>query len=338
MSRKHLNRYVSEFPGRNNQRESDTLGTIAQMTTTAANTNSERLEDQVAEALAIQPTLRSVDRGGLDGLIGKVHNTDCIQLMKAIDDNCINMIFADPPFNLNKKYQSYADQLPFDEYVAWTEKWLREAARILTYDGSLFVYNIPKLLIHTAPILNELLEFRHWIAWNANGKPLGKTLQPSHYGILFYTKTRNNKFYDIRTPHATCRKCDAYLKDYGGKAHLRHPNGYQISDVWNDIHRARHNRRRIKGHPCQLPVHLIERLILMTTDENDIVLDPFCGGGSAGIAAKQMGRKYIGVDIDADYCNQATLRIQEAEQTKQNGIFQSIHLNKAVSVRSIDIE
>ena len=106
----------------------------------------------------------------------------------------VNMIFADPPFNLKKKYKSYKDNLSSDEYMEWTEKWLREACRLLRPDGSLFVYNIPRLLIQTAPILNQYMEFRHWIAWNSNGQPLGRTLQPAHYGILFYTKTRDNKF------------------------------------------------------------------------------------------------------------------------------------------------
>ena len=76
----------------------------------------------------------------------------------------------------------------------------------------------------------------------------------------------------------------------------------------------------------------------MTTDENDIVFDPFCGGGSAGIAAKQMGRRYIGVDIEPEYCNKAMQRIEEAEETKKDGIYQSIHLGKTVSVRAVDVE
>lgn len=288
----------------------------------------------MAEPLPVPPLFASP---GLDELVGKVHNTDCITLMEAMEDSSVNMIFADPPFNLKKKYKSYQDNLPFNKYMVWTERWLREAARVLRDDGSLFVYNIPRLLIHTTAILNELLEFRHWIAWNSNGRPLGVTLQPSHYGILFYTKSRKSKFYDVRAPHAECRKCGTFLKDYGGKEHLRHPHGYQISDVWNDIHRTRHHCRRIEGHPCQLPVHLIERLILMTTDENDIIFDPFCGGGSAGIAAKQMGRRYIGVDIDPEYCDKAMRRIEEAEETKKDGIYQSIHLGKTVSVRAVDV-
>ena len=187
-------------------------------------------------------------------------------------------------------------------------------------------------------MLNELAEFRHWIAWNSNGQPLGKTLQPAHYGILFYTKNKKSKFYDVRTPHKVCRSCKIYLKDYGGKEHMRHAFGYQISDVWDDIHRIRHSSKRIDSHPCQLPVHLIERLILMTTDENDIVFDPFCGGGAAAVAAKQLGRRYIGVEIDKGYCDIATARFKQAKPVQDKGIYKSIYLNKIVSIRDIDIK
>ena len=273
----------------------------------------------------------------IDDLVEQIHHTDCIELMLSMPSDSVSMIFADPPFNLKKKYRSYKDNLSFDQYMEWTKRWLKEACRLLKPDGSLFVYNIPKLLIHTAPILNQYAEFRHWIAWNSNGQPLGKTLQPAHYGILFYTKTRDSKFYDVRTPHKVCRSCKEYIKDYGGKKHLRHTFGYQISDVWDDIHRVRHSSKRIDHHPCQLPVHLIERLVLMTTDEDDIVLDPFCGGGSAAVASKQMGRKYIGAEIDEEYCHLARLEMRKANRIKNKGVYTSMHLGKVVSMRDIDL-
>ena len=289
---------------------------------------------------ANRPSQLARDRGHgsvpLSELVGKVHHTDCITLMKSMRAKSVQTVFADPPFNLNKKYNSYQDNLELDDYMNWTQQWVAEVARVLKDDGSFFLYNIPRLLVQTVPLLNDLLEFRHWIAWNSNGKPLGKTLQPAHYGILYYTKTRQSKFYDVRAPHARCRKCDAYHKDYGGKEHLRHPFGYQVSDVWNDIHRVRHNCRRIDSHPCQLPVHLVERMILMSTDENDIVLDPFSGGGSATMAAKQLGRRYIGCDIDKEYVKAGNDKYREASSTKTpNGAY--VLYGRIASIRNIDL-
>ena len=277
--------------------------------------------------------------GRLDAALNRVNLEDCLDLMGQLPTGCAQMVFADPPFNLDKKYESYRDKLPFDEYLGWTRDWLTEASRVLTPGGSLFLYNIPKLLTYSAAVLNELLDFRHWIAWNSGGKPLGKTLQPAHYGILFYTKGRENaKFYDVRAPHKQCRECQAYAKDYGGKEYMRHPFGTQVSDVWDDIHRVRHASKRIAAHPCQLPVHLIERLILMSTDAGDIVLDPFCGGGSAAVAAKQMGRRYIGAEIDGHYQAAAQTKLEQARAVTIGNAFVSLHLGKIVSIRDKDIK
>ena len=266
-----------------------------------------------------------------------IHQEDCLLLMRRMPANSVDMVFADPPFNLKKKYASYKDNLPFRKYMHWTENWIKESLRILKPTGSLFVYNIPRLLTHTAALLDERAHFRHWIAWNSHGRPLGKTMQPAHYGILFYSKSEHVKFYDVRAPHARCRSCKAYLKDYGGKEHLRHQFGYQISDVWNDIHRVRHNVRRIDAHPCQLPVPLIERMILMSTDEGDMVFEPFTGSGTGAVAAKQMGRNYIGAEIDAAYCAAARKKFRAAEPTKIRGHYASLYLKKIVSMRAVDL-
>ena len=273
----------------------------------------------------------------LGDVLNKVNLGDCLDLMKSMPANSVQTIFADPPFNLNKKYTTYKDNLALEEYFNWTKCWIKEGLRVLKPDGSFFIYNIPRLLIRTSNILSDYAHFRHWIAWQSVGRPLGKTLQPSHYGILFYTKTDKSKFYDVRAPHKKCPKCDSFLKDYGGKAYLRHDFGYQVGDVWDDIHRVRHKNKRILNHPCQLPVHLIERVILISTDPNDIVLDIFAGGGSAAVAAKQLGRQYIGADIDPDYCRAANKKMSEAQKTQLGDIFVSMHLGKIISLRNVDI-
>lgn len=273
----------------------------------------------------------------LKTVLNTVVNSDCIEVMNSLPPESTQLVFADPPFNLDKKYRSYKDDLPFDKYMEWTEEWINAAMRILRNDGTLLIYNIPKLLTYTTPILNKIAEFRHWITWNSGGKPLGKTLQPAHYGILFYTKTRQNKFYDVRAPHKSCRKCYAFLKDYGGKEHLRHPFGYQVSDVWDDIHRVRHASKRIDRHPCQLPVHLIERAILMTTDPGDLLVDPFSGGGAGAVAAVRMGRNYVGVEIDSYYQKASQKKMNEAHPTKIGKAYVSLHLGNIVSIRDCDI-
>ncbi|MDD4876546.1 MAG: site-specific DNA-methyltransferase [Dehalococcoidales bacterium] len=274
--------------------------------------------------------------GMLAKYLDKVNRGDCLKIMSHIEDNSVDMAFADPPFNLEKKYTSYKDQKPAAEYIEWCHKWLSEMVRITKPTGSIMVHNVPKWLTYYACILNDLAYFKHWIAWDAMSNPLGKTLLPAHYGVLFYTKLEKGfKFYEIRSPHKTCRICGSYLKDYGGKKDQMHPFGALVSDVWTDIHRIRHSVRRDE-HPCQLPIPLLERLVLMGTDPGDIVFDPFLGTGTTAIAAKALGRHFIGIELDNEYVKIANKKIESVVETKFQGYFVSYFLGKIQSVRDID--
>ena len=209
--------------------------------------------------------------------------------------------------------------------------------RVTKPKGSILVHNIPKWLTYYAAILNQKADFKHWISWDAPTAPMGKTLQPSHYGILFYAKTQKElKFYEVRYPHKRDRKTGYLLKDYGGKKALLHPFGPLVSDVWTDIHRIKHNKRR-DTHPCQLPIHLLERLILMTTDEDDIVLDPFMGTGTTAVAAKHLGRKFIGFEIDKQYVKIANSKLHDVQTNSRIGdCWISFYLDEPRTIRNID--
>ena len=251
--------------------------------------------------------------------LNKILCGDSIEEMRKIPDNSIDMTFADPPFNLNKKYGNYKDKKSSNEYLEWCNQWLTEMVRITKPTGSIFVHNIPKWLIYHANHLNKIAIFKHWIAWDSMSMPLGKTLLPAHYGILFYTKIpKGFKFHELRSPHKKCRKCGEMIKDYGGKKKQINPHGTLLSDVWADIHRIRHNARR-DAHPCQLPEPLLERLILMTTDENDVVLDPFIGAGTTALAAKRLGRNFIGIDIDSKYKKIVADKLKKVNYRSSNG-------------------
>lgn len=276
----------------------------------------------------------------IDKFINKIIEGDCLEILKKIPGNSVDMTFADPPFNLKKKYNHYDDSKEKEEYLKWCDKWLDEMVRITKPSGSIFVHNIPRWLTYFAAHLNKSAYFRHWISWDSGGAPMGKTLLPNHYGILFYTKVelpKEFKFYDIRAPHKRCRLCKGFLKDYGGKKDQMHPFGTLLSDVWTDIHRIRHKKRRDE-HPCQLPIPLLERLILMSTNENDIILDPFIGTGTTAVAAKRLGRKYIGIDIDSLYIKITEKNLLEAKETKINNFYVSIYLKEIRTIRDKDFK
>lgn len=272
--------------------------------------------------------------------INKIIQGDCLKVFKKIPDNSVDATFADPPFNLKKKYNHYEDSKKKQQYLDWCNRWISEMVRVTKPTGSIFLHNIPRWLIYYAKHLNKIAYFRHWVSWDSGGAPMGKTLLPNHYGILYYTKSKSRKefkFFDIRYPHPRCRICKELLKDYGGKKEQAHKFGPLLSDVWTDIHRIRHKKRRDE-HPCQLPVPLLERLILMTTDVGDIILDPFIGTGTTAVAAKRLGRNYIGIEIDADYIKIAEKNIEAAAETKINGYFASIYLNTIRTMRDKDFK
>ena len=262
---------------------------------------------------------------------------DCIELFKSIPDNSVDMTFADPPFNLKKNYRNYRDRLKSQEYLNWCKKWISEMVRVTKPTGSIFVHNIPKWLTYYTIYLNELSYFKHWISWDAPTAPMGKSLQPANYGILFYGKEeKGTKINELRCPHKRDRKQGYLLKDYGGKKDLLHPFGPLISDVWTDIHRIKHNKNR-DSHPCQLPIHLLDRLILLSTDENDIVLDPFLGTGTTTISAKRLGRKYIGFEIDPVYAIISQQKLKAVKSNHKLGkVWVSFYLSDITTIRHKD--
>lgn len=269
--------------------------------------------------------------------LNTIINDDCLKVLSNIRDGSVDLVFADPPFNLNKSYNSTNDRKSDTVYLKWSEHWLKECVRILSPTGSIFIHNIPKWLVQCAPFLEEVAHFKHWISWKAPTMPMKMALQPAHYGILYYSKTENPKQYPIRSPHQRCRKdnCRSILKDYGGKIKLIHPFGPLLADTWDDIKRIRHAKDR-HDHPCQLPIHLVERIILLSTDPNDIVFDPFMGTGTTAVAAKKLGRRFCGTEVDPTYHQIATERLEETAESKIGNAWVSSNRNSMVTIRDED--
>lgn len=117
-----------------------------------------------------------------------------------------------------------------------------------------------------------------------------------------------------------------------------HPFGPLVSDVWSDIFRVKHNKYK-DDHPCQLPVQFLERILLMSTDEGDIVLDPFMGTGTTAIAAKKLNRRYIGFEKSKDYVTSAIGKLeQEKHISKIGNSYVSIYRNEVITIRHEDWE
>lgn len=232
--------------------------------------------------------------------LGRLYQSDCINFLKTVENESIDMIFADPPFNLSKLYPSEIDDnLKAEKYLKWCEEWLYQCARILKPGGSIFVWNLPKWNSALTSYLNNYLTFRHWIAADIKySLPIQGRLYPSHYSLIYYVKgDKPRVFHPDRLPMQVCPKCFGDIKDYGGYKDKMNPLGVNLSDVWYDIPPVRHAKYKRREGSNELSLKLLDRIIEMSTDEGDIILDPFGGSGTTYMAAELKNRKWIGCEI-----------------------------------------
>jgi site-specific DNA-methyltransferase (adenine-specific) len=235
--------------------------------------------------------------------LGAVFNTDCLNLFASLNDESIDTVFADPPFNIGKDYGQGKDkdELEGQEYLKWCYGWIDEAVRVVKPGGAIFIYNLPRWAYHLAAYLeSRRMSFRHWIAVSMKGTfPRGKKLYPAHYALLYFTKGTPKTFNrdDVRLPVPICRHCGKDIKDYGGHREALNPLGLNLTDIWEDTSPARHGQFKARWGINELKPVIPARCIQISTIEQDVVLDPFGGGGSTFESAESLNRRWIGTEI-----------------------------------------
>lgn len=231
--------------------------------------------------------------------IGFIYQSDCINLMKNIKGGEVDLFFADPPFNLDKEYDSkMIDKISPMRYLEWCRSWIDEGVRILKPGGSFFIWNLPKWNVILCQHLNKNLNFKNWISVDFKcSMPINKRLYPAHYSLLYYTKgDKANVFIPDRLPVEICRNCSGDIKDYGGKKSKLNPKGISLTDIWTDISPVRHSKYKHRK-ANQLPLKLMDRIIEMSTNEGDIVFDPFAGSGTTFIVSELKKRRWAGCEL-----------------------------------------
>jgi site-specific DNA-methyltransferase (adenine-specific) len=240
---------------------------------------------------------------------GVLFKADCLDLLASLQSESIDLVFADPPFNLGKRYEdeSVNDNFHDEMYRGWCKTWILESIRVLKPGGALFIYHLPMWLMDFGAWLNGVhgVDFRAWIAMKMkNGFPIRGRIHPAHYGMLYFTKSGAKPTFNVvRTKAPTCRKCDALQRDYGGyrSKYKKYEDEdgvpwIQISDFWEDTRPATQDKAREKSIN-ELPIHVPERAIQLATNVEDVVLDVFSGSGSTIHAAQRNGRYWIGGDV-----------------------------------------
>jgi site-specific DNA-methyltransferase (adenine-specific) len=270
----------------------------------------------------------------------KIYNEDCIEGMKRIDDNVVDIIIADPPYNIGKDFGNNDDNLPLNEYIDWSSKWINEGLRILKPTGTMFVYGFSEILAHISTLID--IQKQQWLIWHYTNKnvPSLNFWQRSHEAIICTWKDKPIFNRDaVREPYT-----ESFLKNSAGKkrtstqgrfssgkketVYVAHPNGALPRDVFNistlaggaaltqraiyckDCNkiilpkdRHKHDSHQLIIHPTQKPLDLTNKLIASSrpSENNFKVVIPFVGSGSECLATFMNGGDYIGFEINPDY-------------------------------------
>lgn len=263
-----------------------------------------------------------------------IFNKDCIEVLDQLPDQFIQSIVSSPPYNIGKQYekvQSLADYFDFyREVIGKFPRILKDTGSVFWQTGN-WIKNgeiIPLDMLFHDVFVHYGFKLRNRIIWHfEHGLHAKNRFSGRYETILFYTKTNDYVFNldSVRVPSKYPNK-----KYYKGprKGELSgNPAGKNPGDLWtvieNDwessvwnIPNVKHNHPEKTVHPCQFPVELVERCILVSTNEDDVVFDPFCGAGSAVLAALKNNRKGFGCDIEESYCALAKERIELFKQGK----------------------
>ena len=248
--------------------------------------------------------------------LNKIHCMDCIEGMKNIADESIDLIFADPPFNIDKDYGLYKDNLELADYECWLDSWITECFRVLKPTGSIYIMQYPKWTGITQRIMSKIGYLQNIIIWRNNKMPNANRFVIGYQPILFFTKEEKDYTFNR---YAEKKPLETFIP--GIKKEVQDQE-VQLTDIWMDIPFVNGGcipnpeailspGTKSKVHPCQMPLKLIRRIIKFSSDEGDLILDPFMGSGTTAVAAKQLNRNFIGFELSQEYVDIANKRLQQ---------------------------
>ena len=277
----------------------------------------------------------------------KIYHGNCVEKLKEIEANKVDLIYFDPPFFTQRKHsltnKDNSKTYEFDdkynsieEYLELVENVLLESKRVLNNTGSVFLH-CDKTASHNIRVVMDKVfgreNFQSEIIWSykrwSNAK---KGLLNAHQVIFFYSKTQDFKFNTLYTDYSATTNLDqilqdrernengksVYKKDENGNVVLgKEKKGVPLSDVW-EIPYLNPKAKERTGYPTQKPVLLLNQILNIVTEEGDLVVDPFCGSGTTCVSAKSLKRQFIGIDISKDAVELANSRLEEMVISESN--------------------
>jgi len=271
-------------------------------------------------------------------MINQILHGDCLEVLKDVPDNYVDLVYLDPPFFSQSDHAlkskalteySFADTwASIDEYIDFLGERLEEIHRVMKRDCTIFVHCDRKASHRIRVLLDQIFGYQLFVSeiiWTYRRWSTAKnSLLGSHQTIFMYAKTPQYKFNEILQDYSETTNLDqilqrrernqhgksVYAMDSEGKALLHGPKkGVPLSDTWNIPYLNPKARERC-GYPTQKPLLLLERIIMLSSNEGDLILDPFCGSGTTLVAAKLLNRKYLGIDSSSEAVELSRNRIE----------------------------
>lgn len=245
---------------------------------------------------------------------------DAIEALNQIEDGSVDLIFADPPYNIGKNFAGLKDKWSSDEeYLKWCYIWLQKCVDKLKPNGAFYVMTSTQFMPFFDLFLRNKITILSRIVWayDSSGVQAKNYYGSMYEPILYCVKNKNDYTFNaddilIEAKTGSKRKLIDYRKDP--------PQPYKTEkvpgNVW-DFARVRYRMEEYENHPTQKPVALLERIIKASSNPGDVVLDPFSGTFTTSFVAKSLGRKSIGIDIQEDYIKIGLRRLGLA--TEYNG-------------------
>lgn len=265
--------------------------------------------------------------------LNAIYQGDCVSLLSDVEQETVDLAFADPPFNIGFKYDQYHDRHESDDYVAWCSDWMRELHRVLKPTGS-FWLSIGDEYAAELKVAAQQLGFvsRNWVVWYYTfGQNCTRKFNRSHVHVFHFVKDEAQHTFNAQDPAVRVPSARALV--YGDKR--ANPKGRLPDDTWilrpQDLKESPESWQpmddtwffsRVAGtfkerqgfHGCQMPEQLLGRIIRISSNPGDLVVDPFSGSGTTLAVAKKLGRRWLGMDLSDDYVKYANERLENARE------------------------
>ena len=250
----------------------------------------------------------------------KIYNGDVIESLSLVEDESVDLIFADPPYNIGKDFNGRMDYWATDQlYIEWCYSWLELCLKKLKKNGSLYVMTSTQFVPYFDIFLSKRLSILSRIVWSydSSGVQAKKYFGSMYEPVLHCVKDINNYTFNsddilVEAKTGSKRKLIDYRKSP--------PQPYNTQKVPGNVWyfpRVRYRMKEYESHPTQKPIKLLERIIKASSNEGDLVLDPFSGTFTTSFVSKMLNRKSVGIEIDEKYTKIGIRRV--FEQLELNG-------------------